>query len=65
MNVKKNPNEFQAWCMEHGYTAQRVADQIGISKSTVYSYFSGERTPSKKTIRAMAEKLGLDPRMFY
>lgn len=65
MNVRKEPNEFQKWCLEHGYTAEQVGNLIGRSKHTVYHYFSGERSPSKKTIRLMVEKLGIDPKMFY
>ena len=65
MNIRKEPNKFQRWCMEHSYTAHSIAEKIGISPYTVYSYFAGERLPSRRTMKLMEEKLGIDARKLF
>lgn len=59
-NIRKQPNKFQQHCIENGLTAGMVAEILGISKFTVYSYYRGERLPSRKTCKLMEEKLGVD-----
>lgn len=61
MRVKANPNTFQKWCIDNGYTAQTIADMLGLSKHTIYNYFSGERLPSRKTRKRFKELFKIDP----
>lgn len=62
MRIKEESkrNSFQKFCIEQGYTAQDVANLVGISKYTVYAYYRGERLPNRRTMKKMDEAFGID-----
>lgn len=64
-HIRLDKNKFQQWCADNGLTAGEVAERIGISRRTVYSYFSGERLPSRKTMRKMEKELGIDAKEMF
>lgn len=64
-NTREKPNKFQQWCMENNMEAAKVAELIGVSKFTVYSYWRGDRQPSRKVSKQMKEKLGFDPNEIF
>lgn len=57
--------KFRAWCAEHNLTAADVAQILGISKQAVDSYFQGRRLPSRRTMKLMEERLGIDTRRMF
>lgn len=63
--TREEPNKFQQYCIENNLTAGKVATECGISKSAVYSYYSGERLPSRKTMKVMEEKLGINAKEMF
>ena len=67
MRIRKQEKQtaFQRYCIENGYTASMIAEKLGISKYTVYSYFRHERLPSRKTMKVMEEKLGINPHKMF
>ena len=52
--------EFKRVCKKRKLTARIIEEKTGISKRTIYSYFSGDRSPSKPTRKILREKLGID-----
>ena len=63
--VRENPNKFQKFCIDNGLTATQVANRLGISKYTVYSYWRNERLPSRKVERKMEAEFGIDTRKMF
>lgn len=57
--------KFKAWCVENRMKASDVANQLGCSQKAVYAYMQGYRLPSRKTERAMKEKLGIDTKEIF
>ena len=57
--------KFAEWCREQGMTAAQVADRLGLSKSTVYAYYYGQRLPSRRTMKQMEAELGIDTRRMF
>lgn len=57
--------KFREWCAKNGYTADRVANELGCSKSTVYAYFRNARSPSKKVMKRMEQIFGFDAREMF
>lgn len=57
--------KFRAWCNDQGLTSKAVAEILGISKQAVDSYFQGRRKPSRRTMKLMEEKLGIDTRRMF
>lgn len=55
---------FKKYCQAKGFTAEYIAEMIGCSKSTVYSYWRGVRFPNRKRMKIMEEKLNIDRKMF-
>ncbi len=51
---------FKKYCKENGLTAQKIEDMTGVKKKTVYSYFNGDRSPSRTTRKILRDKLGID-----
>ena len=60
MRVKPCLNGFQSFCMAEGLTAKEVAELLGISKYTVYSYYRGDRLPSRRVVKRFEEVFGVD-----
>lgn len=56
--------EFKKCCAERGLTARMIEEKTGIKVKTIYSYFSGYRSPSKPTRKILREKLDIDTRIF-
>ncbi len=54
------PAAFRAWIDRHGFTLDRAADALGLSRRTVAYYLSGEQ-PISKTVMLATE--GVDKRM--
>ena len=52
---KKTVNGFKQYCVDNGYTAETIAKKIGVSRRTVYAYYTGERLPSRRTMKKMEE----------
>lgn len=48
-----------------GYSQQETADRLHISRVTLSRYESGERTPSKELVQALAEATGVPVEWFY
>lgn len=61
MRVRQEQNSFQKFCVKNDLTAEQVGAALGISKHTVYSYFSGERLPSRRTMKRFKEVFKIDP----
>lgn len=57
--------KFREWCAKNGYTAERVANELGCSKSTVYAYFRGARSPSKNAMKRMEQIFGFDAKQMF
>lgn len=53
----KASEKFKAACQERGWTAAKVAEMTGLSKSTIFAYFQGVRYPSRRTKRILEECL--------
>lgn len=49
--------KFKKYCEDHGYTAKQVGAIVGISHNTVFSYMQGVRSPNRKILKIMKEKL--------
>lgn len=66
-NHVKKVTPFRAACLEKGYeTKEEVAKVLDITPRTAYAYLIGERTPSKKAMKRIKEKMGIDPfELFY
>lgn len=61
-NHVKKVTPFRAVCLEKGYaTKEEIAKLLDITPRTAYAYLIGERTPSKKAMRRIKEKIGIDP----
>lgn len=58
--MTRNGNSFKVFCIANGLTAKKIAEDCGIPQSTIWSYYQGKRTPSKKNMKLLAEKYGLD-----
>lgn len=43
---------------EAGLTQQQLGEKVGVKGKTIYTYESGERNPSIKTLLKIAEVLG-------
>lgn len=57
--------KFKKWCTENSYSAGTIAKELGCSKKAVYSYMQGLRYPSRKILRLMEERLGIDTREMF
>lgn len=44
-----------------GYTAEEVADEIGLSRQSVSAWLVGRTTPSPKSLSRLAQLLGVTP----
>ena len=58
-------NEFKKYCKEQKLTAQMIEEKTGINKRTVYSYFSGARSPNRENRKILREKLGINTEEFF
>lgn len=56
---------FKQWCVENHMPAATIAKELECSVKTVYAYMQGYRYPSRKMLRAMEEKLGIDTRRMF
>lgn len=65
MEERKYKTKFKKWCVENRLSARTVANEIGCSRKSVYSYMQGDRYPSRKIMRRMEEKLGIDTRQMF
>ena len=61
----KKKNLFKLFCIANGLTAKQVAEDCGLSTGTVWAYYQGTRSPSKRTMKVLAEKYGIDPYKFF
>lgn len=43
-----------------GWTAQQLAERVGVSKSTLTRWEQGENAPSSDHVRQLAEALGVE-----
>lgn len=50
---------------EKGWSQQRLADELGVSKSSVNMYERGEREPSFETTEAIADSFNVDMDFLY
>lgn len=57
--------KFREWCAKNGYTAEKVAQDLGCSKSVIYAYFRGARSPSKTTMKRMEQLYGFDSKEMF
>lgn len=55
---------FKEWCTANGYTAKKIAELTGISFRTIWAYYQGVRTPTRKNEAVLKEKLGLPSGLF-
>jgi len=57
-----DPERLRAAMTRKGLSATQLADAIGVTKATIYSYMQGRRgkRPSFHTIMALAKALDLD-----
>lgn len=61
-NHVKKMTPFRVACLEKGYaTKDAVAKILDVKPKTAYTYMIGERTPSKRVMRLIKERMGLDP----
>lgn len=56
---------FKSLRSERGWSQQRLADELGISKSSVNMYERGEREPSFETTEAIADLFNVDMDYLY
>ena len=56
---------FKAFCVENGLTARKIEEDCGISRSTIWSYFQGQRVPSRKNMKVLSEKYGINVYEFF
>ena len=56
--------KFREWASKNGYTAGMIEEKTGIKARTIYSYFSGDRTPSRKREKLLKETLGIQDNLF-
>lgn len=61
----ENGIRFRKFCHDRGYTAAKVAEITGLSKSTIFQYFRGARTPTRFTQRMMSETLDYDMKQIF
>lgn len=47
------------YCLQHDIPVLEVASELGVTRQTVYSWFCGEREPSKAAERAIRTYLDL------
>lgn len=48
-----------------GYSQQEMADQLHVSRVTLSRYESGDRTPNKELVQALADATGVPVSWFY
>ncbi len=58
-------SEFKKLCKEKKLTASMIEEKTGIKKRTIYSYFSGSRSPNKATRQILREKLGINTEEYF
>ena len=66
-NHVKKMTPFRVACLEKGYaTKEEIAKLLDITPRAAYAYLVGERTPSRKVMKRIKEKMGIDPfELFY
>ena len=56
---------FKKWCIENGYTAKSIAEKIGISIQSVYSYMEGRRSPNRATAKKLEKVYEVNSRDIF
>ena len=56
---------FKKWCIDNHLRGADVAKELGCSVKSVYAYMQGYRLPSRRTMRAMEEKFGINTRDIF
>lgn len=61
-NYVNKMTPFRVACLEKGYaTKEEISKALDITPRTAYAYMIGERTPSKRAMRRIKERMGIDP----
>jgi transcriptional regulator with XRE-family HTH domain len=61
MNTKLSFGEWLAdLLLEKRLRQREVADRIGVAESTVSDWINGDKRPTRRSLRAVAEALGVD-----
>ena len=61
-NHVKKVTPFRAVCLEKGYaTKEEIAKVLDVTPRTAYAYMIGERTPSKRSMKLIKERMNIDP----
>ena len=61
-NHVKKMTPFRVAFLEKGYeTKEEIAKLLDITPRTAYAYLVGERTPSKRVMKLIKERLNIDP----
>ena len=61
-NYVKKMTPFRVACLEKGYaTKEEIAKLLNVTPRTAYAYIIGERTPSKRSMKLIKERMNIDP----
>lgn len=61
-NHVKKMTPFRVACLEKGYaTKEEIAKVLDITPRAAYAYMIGERTPCKRVMKLIKERLNIDP----
>jgi len=56
--------KFKLWCVANKYTARKIEELTGISRSNIFAYWQGTRKPSRANEALLKEKLDMPAGLF-